>query len=369
MKLKLNQVSFLFFILFSTIYSCSNDTDVGVSEENYEFGINFDRNKLDSLFSILEEKNLGMGSVAIFKDGQIDYQKTYGHADLENSISATVQTKYRIGSITKTFTASMIMQLIDENSLTLSTTLDNFFPELPNSNLITIENLLRHRSGLFNYTDKPYGIDIITQPATQQELIDTFIQNGTVFNPDEKAIYSNTNYVVLGFIIEHIDEKSFSESLRDRITVPLGLTNTYLGGDIETSNNEALSYYSQSNNWVLATEINSTLVRAAGAIVSNPEDLNTFYHELFAGNIVSQNSLETMQVISDGFGIGMVPIPFYDKSSLGHTGLIDGFQSYILHFPVEDVTLSFTLNGVSMPANDVAIGILSIYSGLAYELP
>jgi D-alanyl-D-alanine carboxypeptidase len=142
----------------------------------------------------------------------------------------------------------MIMQLIDENSLTLSTTLDTYFPELPNSNSITIEHLLRHRSGLFNYTDTAYGTDIVTQPATKQQLIDLFIENATVFEPNEQTLYPNTNYVVLGFIIESIDQKSYSDALRVRIITPLGLTSTHNGGAINTSNDEALSYNPKSND-------------------------------------------------------------------------------------------------------------------------
>ena len=355
---------FSFFIVFSLISCSDNDTN-----EGFEFGENFDRNKMDTFLSTLEEDNLGMGSVAIFKNGVLDYQKSYGQADIANGISATAQTKYRIASITKTFTASMIMQLIEENSLTLSTTLDNYFPELPNSSLITIEHLLRHRSGLFNYTDTAYGTDIVTQSATQQQLIDLFIENGTVFEPNAQTIYSNTNYVVLGFIIESIDQKSFSDALRDRITIPLGLTNTYNGGAIETSNNEALSYNPQSNDWILATETNTTLVNGTGSIVSNPEDLNTFYYELFSGNVVSQTSLQSMQNMVENYGFGMFTIPFFQKTAFGHTGQLDGFQSATLHFPNDNVTVSHTFNGVSMPSNDVLVGILSIYSGLEYTLP
>ncbi|VAW13847.1 D-alanyl-D-alanine carboxypeptidase-like protein [hydrothermal vent metagenome] len=362
--MKIFRRSYLVLSVIMFLFGCSkNDENV------QEFGETFDRNKMDTFLSILEEENLGMGSVAIFKDGQLDYQKSFGQADIENNISATSQTKYRIASITKSFTASIIMQLIDENSLSLSITLDSFFPELPNSNLITIEHLLRHRSGLFNYTETAYGTEITTQPATQQQLIDLFIENGTIFEPNDQTSYSNTNYVILGFIIESIDQKSYADALRDRITIPLGLTNTYNGGIIETTNNEALSYNPQSNDWILATEVNTTLVKATGSIVSNPLDLNTFYNELFAGNVVSQNSLQSMQDTSQGFGIGLIPIPFFQKMALGHTGLLDGFQSYIMHFPNDNVTMSLTLNGVSMPANDVAIGVLSIYSNLEYSLP
>jgi D-alanyl-D-alanine carboxypeptidase len=362
--MKISRRYYLILLLIFFFVGCSKN-----DENIQEFGESFDRNKMDTFLSILEEENLGMGSVAIFKNGQLDYQMSFGLADIENNITATSQTKYRIASITKTFTASIIMQMIDENLLNLSTTLDNFFPELPNSNLITIENLLRHRSGLFNYTETAYETDIVTQPATQQQLIDLFIENGIVFEPNDQTSYSNTNYVILGFIVESIDQKSYTDALRDRITIPFGLTNTYNGGSIETTNDEALSYNPESNDWVLATEVNTTLVNATGSIVSNPLDLNTFYQELFSGNVVSQNSLQVMQDTSEGFGIGLIPIPFFQKMSLGHTGLIDGFQSYTMHFPDDNVTMSFTLNGVSMPANDVAIGVLSIYSNLEYSLP
>ncbi|MEL0650036.1 serine hydrolase domain-containing protein [Algibacter sp. TI.3.09] len=361
-NIKLEILSIL--ILCFTV-SCSENTI-----ESFEFGENFDRNKMDTFFLTLEEQNLGMGSVAIFKNGQLDYQKSFGEADIENSISATPQTKYRTASITKTFTASMIMQLIEENKLTLSTTLDTYFPELPNSNLITIEHLLRHKSGLFNYTDTAYGTDIVSQPATQQQLIDLFIENGTVFQPNEQTLYSNTNYVVLGFIIESIDQKPYSDALRDRIVIPLGLTNTYNGEAIDTTNNEALSYNPESNDWILATETNTTLVNGTGSIVSNPEDLNTFFQELFDGNVVSAISLEQMQANStDIYGLGLIAIPFYQKMGFGGTGLLDGFQSISIHFPNDNVSISITLNGVSMSRNDIVIGALSIYSGLEYTLP
>ena len=361
-NIKLEILSIL--ILCFTV-SCSENTI-----EGFEFGENFDRNKMDTFFLALEEQNLGMGSVAIFKNGQLDYQKSFEEADIENGISATPQTKYRTASITKTFTASMIMQLIEENKLTLSTTLDTYFPELPNSNLITIEHLLRHKSGLFNYTDTAYGTDIVTQPATQQQLIDLFIENGTVFQPNEQTLYSNTNYVILGFIIESIDQKPYSDALRDRIVIPLGLTNTYNGEAIDTTNNEALSYNPESNDWILATETNTTLVNGTGSIVSNPEDLNTFFQELFDGNVVSASSLEQMQANStDIYGLGLIAIPFYQKMGFGGTGLLDGFQSISIHFPNDNVSISITLNGVSMSRNDIVIGALSIYSGLEYTLP
>ena len=171
--LKVIAVTFLLLLTFS----CTTEVD--------EFGEDFDRDKMDLFFSRIEEKNLGMGSISIFKDGKEDYQTSFGFIDVENSISANSDSKYRIASITKAFTATMIMQLIEEGKLTLETKLENHFPEIPNAELITIEQLMNHRSGLFNFTEGVYEPEDRIQPASRQKLLDIFIANGTNFSPDE----------------------------------------------------------------------------------------------------------------------------------------------------------------------------------------
>ena len=116
------------------------------------FSQSFDTAKMDSLFSEIEENGKGMGSISIYEDGKEVYQNSIGHADINKGMPATANTKYRIGSISKTFTAAIMMQLIEENKLKLSSKLAEFYPEIPNSKEITIEQLLRHRSGLQNFT-------------------------------------------------------------------------------------------------------------------------------------------------------------------------------------------------------------------------
>jgi D-alanyl-D-alanine carboxypeptidase len=123
------------------------------------------------------------------------------------------------------------------------------------------------------------------------------------------------------------------------------------------------------NSWKLATETDMSIPVGAGAIVSTPTDLNTFYYRLFIDHMVSENSLNEMQKLVDNFGIGMFQIPFYDKKAFGHNGGIDGFQSSAGYFPVDKVSIAYTSNGVVMPMNNILIGALSIYFGRAYELP
>ena len=328
----------------------------------------FNRTKMDSLFSIIESNQKGMGSVSIFKNSKEVYQKSIGFVDIRNGILANGKTKYRIGSISKTFTATIIMQLVEADMLTLGSKLAAYYPAIPNAEEITIEHLLRHRSGLYNFTNSPDYLQYMESPKNETELIDLFIKNGTVFQPDEKFEYSNTNYVLLSFIIEKIEKKSFSAVLDDRITTALSLTNTYYGGKINPDKNEAYSYQ-KLNSWEFATETDMSIPIGAGAIVSTPSDLNAFFSALFKGKLVSQESLNKMRKLVDGYGIGMFQIPFYDKSALGHNGGIDGFQANSAYFSEDDVAIAYTSNGVVMPLNDILIGVLSIYFDRAYNLP
>lgn len=328
----------------------------------------FDRLKMDSLFSRIENNGKGMGSISIFKEGREIYYNVFGQADVANKLDATKDTKYRIGSISKTFTAAIIMQMADEKKLTLDTRLAVYFPEVPNAKEITIEHLLRHRSGLYNLTNMPTYVGWMQQPITREQLLKTIIKNGTVFKPGENSEYSNTNYVLLSLIAEKIDRAEFPVILNKRIIVPCKLTHTYYGGKINPKNNEALSY-TMTSSWTLASETDMSIPLGAGAVVSTPADLNIFYNQLFAGKVVSGTSLSTMTKIVDHFGTGLIEIPFDQLKGLGHTGGIDGFQSMIIYFPTDNMSIAYTSNGVVMPMNDIMIAALSIYFGKEYVLP
>lgn len=332
------------------------------------FSQNFNRQKMDSLFMLIDEKDQGMGSLSIFHNGIEVYQKSIGFADIENNIPANSETAYRIGSISKSFTATIIMQLVDEKKLSLDTKLNNFFEQIPNSKNITVEQLLRHQSGLYNFTDSPEYETYIEGPKTRDEMIGIIIENGTVFEPGEKSEYSNTNFILLSYIAEDIENKHFEEILHERIVEPCNLKHTYYGGKINPHRNEALSY-TKTSTWKPATETDMSIPAGAGAVVSAPDDLNTFYNCLFTGKLVSKQSLEAMMNITDNYGMGLITFPFYDKIAYGHTGGIDGFQSSAVYFPNEKVIVAYCANGVVMPRNDILIGVLSIYFGKDYILP
>lgn len=332
------------------------------------FSQSFDSVKMDSLFSLIESNQKGMGSFSIFQNDNEVYHKSFGYGSVEDNLKATEKTKYRIGSISKTFTATIIMQFVDENKLTLETTLDKFFPELPNSKTITIEQLLRHRSGLHNFTDDDDYETYKERPKSRKEMIDIFIKKGSDFEPDKKHQYSNTNYVILSYIIEILENKSFGTVLQDRIVNPLKLENTYLGKKINPANNEAKSY-TKTTKWRLSKETDMSIPIGAGAIVSTPTDLNIFIFNLFSGKLVSKKSLETMTTLVDNYGMGLIQFPFDELKGFGHTGGIDAFQSMVGYFPDKNVSFAYCSNGVSMSRNDILIGALNIYTGKDFQFP
>jgi len=324
--------------------------------------------KLDSLFDLIESKNQGMGSISLFENGMEVYQKSIGFENVEQGKKATAKTKYRIGSISKTFTATIILQLIEEEKLSLETRIEEYFPELPNASTITVEHMLRHRSGLYNFTSSPAYLEWMEDPKSEEELLEVFKENGTVFEPGEKFEYSNTNYVILSFIAEKIENKSFSKIFDERITKGLQLSDVYYGGKIGSRDNEAKSYTMQ-DGWQVATETDMSIPTGAGAIVSTPTCLNRFFYALFHGGVIKEESLKQMTTIVDNYGLGLFKIPFYERSAYGHNGGIDGFQSNASYFEKDGLGVAYISNGTVMALNDILIGVLSIYFGREYALP
>lgn len=324
--------------------------------------------KLDSLFQSLEINNKFMGSLAISQNGNIIYRKTIGKADIETNKISSNFTKYRIGSITKMFTSSLIFKAIEEKKLSLNLTIDKYFPAIENARKITIGNLLNHRSGIHNFTNGEDYLKWHTQPKSENEML-KIIENGkSDFKPNTKADYSNSNYVLLSFILERIYKKPFDQILNEKIVKPLGLKNTYVGNKINIQNNECYSY-SYSGKWIKENETDLSIPKGAGAIISNPTDLIKFIESLFAGKIISNKSLEQIKTLQDNYGMGIFPVPFYDKKGYGHTGGIDGFQSVLYYFPVDKVAIAITANGQSYSNNDIVIAGLSWYFNKPFDIP
>jgi CubicO group peptidase (beta-lactamase class C family) len=326
--------------------------------------------KLDSLLNILFEKNKAMGSLALSKNGTVIYTKAIGYSLISDNEKkpALPITKYRIGSITKMFTTTMIFQLIEEGKIKLNTTLNTYFTNIPNSDKITISNLLNHRSGLHNFTDDPAYMSYMTQPKTQDEMVEIIAKYKPDFEPNQKGAYSNSNFILLGYILEKITKEPYSKNLTKRITSKIGLTNTYFGSKTNVNNNESYSYQFV-DSWKQQPETDMSIPGGAGSIVSTPSDLTKFIEALFSLKLVSQNSLDQMKTITEGYGMGMFQIPFNTKKAYGHNGGIDGFVSNLAYFPEDNLAIAYCTNGQVYSFNDILIGVLSIYFNQPYSIP
>ena len=329
----------------------------------------FNKTKLDNFLHQLEINNKAMLGVVITKNGKTEYENYTGFASVENKIKNNNQTKFRIGSITKMFTAAMIFQLIDEGKLTPATKLSEFYPQIPNSSKITIDEMLRHRSGIHDFTnDKDYS-QYMTTPKSKEEMLNIIAKSKPDFEPGEKSVYSNSNYVLLGYIIEKITNSTYQKELAKRITSKLNLSNTYYGKKTDINKNEAFSYRFEDEKWQRQSETDMSIPHGAGAIVSTPRDLTKFINALFNNKIISAQSLNQMEEIKNGVGSGLFRFPFGKKIAYGHNGGIDGFVSTLAYFPEEKVAIAVTANGMNYSFNNILIGILSIYFNVPFDTP
>jgi D-alanyl-D-alanine carboxypeptidase len=340
----------------------------GLTTGSYAQSIN--KPRLDSLLNVLAANNKSMGSLAISQNGTIVYQKSIGNAAIDSpaTIPASAKTKYRIGSISKMFTGVMVMQLVDEGKLTLETTLDKFYPEVQNAAKITIGMMLNHHSGLHNFTNDPAYMSYMLSPQTHEQMLTRIAAMKPDFEPGSKGQYSNTNFVLLSYIIEKVTRKTYPELVKQRVVNKIGLKDTYYGVKTNTANNEAYSY-TYDGKWKKFVETDMSIPTGAGSMVSTPADLDKFIEALFAGKLVKPASLELMKTMKDNFGLAMFLSPFKGKNSYGHGGAIDAYRSELAYFPEQKLAISYTANGGSYDPSKIMQGVFSICFNEPYTIP
>ncbi len=328
----------------------------------------FDVQKLDSLFAVLQHNDKFMGSVALAKNGKIIYANTVGFADVQHRVKADRDTKYRIGSISKTFTAVLILKAVEQGKLKLDQNIAQFFPKIPHANEITVNQLLHHRSGIHNFTADEDYLNWNTIPKTRKQMLAIIAEGGSDFTPGTKFEYSNSNYVLLTYILEEVFNKPYAKLLQQYIAQPVGLENTYLGGAINTADHESKSY-KYMGAWKVQPETDSSIPLGAGGIVSTPTDLIKFSEALFEGDLLTPEQLKQMKTFKDGYGMGLIKVPFYDKIGYGHTGGIDGFSSVFAYFPDQHIAYALISNGTNYSINKISIAVLSAVYDKPYSIP
>jgi CubicO group peptidase (beta-lactamase class C family) len=327
--------------------------------------------RIDSLLNYLYENDKFMGSLCIRQGDEVVFKQAYGFYDATKGLRANGATKYKIGSISKTFTATMIMQLVEEKKILLNTKLNRFFPKIDQSDKITIEHLLYQRTGIKDYANADATLtDVLGKPNTKELILKKIENYSSMFEPDSQHEYSNSNYFILGLIIEKSTKKSFAENLKIRISDKLELKNTYYTNEkTDVTKRESYSYTFNGEYWDKIDEWNNDIAFSSGGIISTPEDLTKFIRYLFKGNLVTPASLELMKTLKDTYGMALIRFPFGERKFYGHNGKIEGFGSTMGYYEKDDLSISLIVNGENYSQNDIMIGILSIYYKLPYPFP
>ncbi len=340
---------------------------------------NSTKDKIDTLLSTYSQYRLFNGVVLIVKNGEIIYENGFGFADFENKIPNTPDTKFRIASLTKAFTALMIMQLVEEDEIDLDDCISDYLEDFPDTrgDLITIHHLLCHTSGipdypafpgfLRNHSDKFYSTD---------ELIKVFADSTLEFEPGAGSRYSNSGYAVLGAIIEQVTGKSYSEVLEERIFKPLNMNNSGYNGLNSEIDNQAQGYnrgpftLDQSRAQHL-----STLFSAAG-IHSTAKDLYLWDQALYTNGLLSEEYINLMfsanwNNYAYGWQVRRVQIgAIPDTISINvHNGRIFGFTSRIVRIPKDQHTIILLQNLSPGLLTQISDKLITILYNQPFEYP
>ncbi len=316
--------------------------------------------------------------VAVNIPGQQTWIGASGVADRAGQVPMTTDTRMRIASISKIFTAVVVMQLVEEGQLGLDDSLATWLPGLvPNADTITVRSLLQHTTGLYDYLeDRSYGSLPYQQPDRMfapVELVQYAAQFPLAFPPgsDGNWDYSSTNYVILGMLVETVTGNSLADEMRQRIFDPLGLNDTFFTPDEAIEGSFATGYAQSTNQGNVAM----SFAFGTANLVSTVDDIQTFARALFAGNLVSDASRAQMLTFVNGkgqysmpdlaYGLGVMrnvlPVARAPVQSTvyGHIGGFGGFRSAVWHAPDSGVTLALGVNQGSTNPNILAQNVFA----------
>ncbi len=281
----------------------------------------------------------------VARDGEILLRAGYGMADLERDVPNAPDMVFRIGSITKQFTAVGIMMLVEEGKLSVDDPIETHLPGYPtHGRAITIEHLLTHTSGIKGYTEIPEVMETAYLDRTVEEVLDTFKDLDLLFEPGTEWRYSNSGYFLLGAIIEAVSGMSYAEFVETRIFGPLGMTGSYYGSTERIIPRRALGYHWLNDRYINAPHISMSLPYAAGSLLSTVDDLLRWQQALESDELVTAATRERMwtpYTLSGGeatsYGYGWAIGEFDGDLLVMHSGGIHGFLTFSASIPARKI--------------------------------
>ena len=333
--------------------------------------------KIDSLVSLYADYEGFNGSVLVSHEGQIIYKKGFGFANMEWNIPNQTDTKFQIASITKPFTAMLVMQLVAEGKLELHKPISTYLPDYPktNGNQITIHHLLTHSSGIARE-----GVNNKKQNRPKA-MVDQFAEAPLEFKPGERFNYSNSGYTLLGYIIETVTGSSYAEVLHEKIFVPLGMKNSGYFRHSKLIENMASGYNKRFGEYFNAEGTDESTAYAAGAIYSTVEDMFIWNQSLHHEQLLPKEYLNQMfeKHIVDpsyghyGYGWELINKPIGNTSEMvetvGHSGSIDGFRALYTKIPSSNSSIIFLNNTNRAFLISMTTAITGILYDKSYDFP
>jgi CubicO group peptidase (beta-lactamase class C family) len=312
------------------------------------------------------------GAIAAIKDGEILFEQAYGYASIEHHVENTVNTKYRIWSITKQFTAAAILILEERGLLRVEDSMRKHFPEWVDLNSgITIHHLLTHTSGVFNYANLPnshktfYRMD-----HKKSDLIKMFTSTPLDFEPGTEWNYTNSGYYLLGMLIEKLSGETYSEFLNHNIFTPLGMNNTGVDDEKKIIENKATGYYLNGNELTNCLYVNMNLILSSGAMYSTIGDLIIWDQALNNNKLLGQRSIEKMNTqFKNNYGYGVSINMNGNRRVVHHNGGCEGFLTEIHRYVDDDFAVVVLSNYGFTAVNKLCKVIAAIAFGENVEMP
>ncbi len=311
-----------------------------------------------------------MGSVLVAKGNEVLLNKSYGSANLDWNIPNAANTKFRIGSLTKQFTAASVLLLEERGKLNVEDLVSKYLPEAPATwEKITIHHVLTHTAGLPNYTAVPEFAEAVRQVKTPQQLLALFKDKPLEFAPGENFKYSNSGYVLLGYLIEKITGQSYAQFVQENIFTPLSMKDSGYDSSIAINPRHATGYTHQGAQFSAATYVDMTTPYAAGSLYSTTEDLLRWEQGLFGGKLLKPESLAKMTTPSkQQYAYGLVVATKDNIRSISHGGAINGFNTNVAYYPQSQLTF-IALSNVQGSAPDSMVAQMGeVANGKAVQL-
>ena len=312
-----------------------------------------------------------MGSVLVAKGDTILFEQSYGWANMEWRQRHTSDTKFRIGSVTKQFTAAAILLLEERGKLRTDDPVSKHMPDSPAAwEQVTLYHLLAHTSGIPSLTGFPEFRTFKLSPATPEKLVQLFRDKPLEFTPGERFNYSNSGYVLLGYLVGRISGQSYATFIRENLLKPLGMTDTGCDSNTTVIPHRAAGYSPGPTGLSNAAYVDMSVPLGAGDLYSTPRDLHRWARGIFGGKLLSAESLRKMTTPNKGDYAGGVSVrTISGHKAIAHNGGIEGFHSHLAYYPDEQVTIVVLAN-VNSPAPDILSGQLArVVFGETITLP